>query len=126
MNKIKKARIFLENQFKSALDDKKHVEQIVLITKDIFKDLFKKFINDYIIKNPDGFFDIDWSYSPIRIHEKNITIYDVLSKNWEEILTYIKDNKSLNTIKRKNKINKDIDDFKKQANEEKESNNYFI
>ena len=45
---LDKAKAFLEDQFQKALGDEKYVEQIVLIARGVFNDLYDSFICDYI------------------------------------------------------------------------------
>lgn len=87
---IEKAKRFLENQFKKGIADEKHVEQIVLISRGIFQDLYQKFINDYIdyIPNHEAFFRIDWLNlrSGIHVYGEGTTFGDIEAAKWNGLL----------------------------------------
>ena len=88
---LDKAKEFLEDQFQKALGDEKYVEQIVLITRGIFNDLYVRFICDYInyIDSPEDFFRIDWLNlrSGISVYGENTTFGDIEAARWSSLLS---------------------------------------
>ena len=90
-NGTEKAKTFLKKQFNQSLGDRKHTEQIVLISRGIFNDLYDIFIKDYIeyIETPDDFFQIDWLNlrSGISVYGENTTFGDIEAAKWSSLLS---------------------------------------
>lgn len=119
----KKARTFLRNQFKKGLGDEQYVEQIVLITRGIFNDLYNLFISDYIdyIEAPDDFFHIDWLNlrSGISFYGENTTFGDIEAAKWSSLLSCLEGitNPKVYTIK--SKIRRYVISYQKDAEDER-------
>ena len=125
----KKARTFLRNQFKKGLGDEQYVEQIVLITRGIFNDLYNLFISDYIdyIEAPDDFFHIDWLNlrSGISFYGENTTFGDIEAAKWSSLLSCLENvtNPKVHAIRAK--IRRYIVSCQRQADDERARNQLF-
>lgn len=126
---LHKAKIFLENLFKRALGDEQSVEQIALITKGIFEDLYVKFIREYIdfIDTPDGFFQIDWLdfHSGFSIYGEDATFGDVEAARWSGLLSCLEGITNPKVFAIKSIINRHIVSSQKRADEERARNNLW-
>ena len=123
---LNKAKVFLENQFKQAIRNEQYVEQIALITRGLFEDLYIKFIKEYIdfIDTPDDFFQIDWldSHSGFSIYGEEATFGDVEATRWSGLLSCLKDITNPKVFAIKSIINRHIVASQKRADEERARN----
>ena len=119
----KKARTFLRNQFKKGLGDEQYVEQIVLITRGIFNDLYNLFISDYIdyIEAPDDFFHIDWLNlrSGISFYGENTTFGDIEAAKWSSLLSCLEGITTPKVYAIKSKIRRYVISYQKDAEDER-------
>ena len=119
----KKARIFLRNQFKKGLGDEQYVEQIVLITRGIFNDLYNLFISDYIdyIEAPDDFSHIDWLNlrSGISFYGENTTFGDIEAAKWSSLLSCLEGITNPKVYAIKYKIRHYVISYQKDAEDER-------
>ena len=119
----KKARTFLRNQFKKGLGDEQYVEQIVLITRGIFNDLYNLFISDYIdyIEAPDDFFHIDWLNlrSGISFYGENTTFGDIEAAKWSSLLSCLEGITNPKVYAIKFKIRRYVISYQKDAEDER-------
>lgn len=123
---LKKAKVFLEDQFKKTLEDNQSVEQIALITRGIFEDLYVKFIREYIdfIDTPDDFFQIDWldSRFGFSFYGDDATFGDAVAARWSRLLSCLEDITNSKVFGIKSIINRHIVASQKQADEERARN----
>lgn len=123
---LHKAKIFLENLFKRALGDEQSVEQIALITKGIFEDLYVKFISEYInfIDTSDDFFRIDWLglRSGFSIYGENTTFGDVEAAKWSGLLSCLNDIKNPKIFAIRANVSRRIVCCQKRADDERARN----
>ena len=123
---LDKAKAFLEYQFQNALGDEKYVEQIVLITRGVFNDLYDKFISDYInyIEASDDFFRIDWLNlrSGISFYGENTTFGDIEAAKWSSLLSRLEDIKTPKVYPIRAQIKRYIVSCQKQADDERARN----
>ena len=119
----KKARTFLRNQFKKGLGDEQYVEQIVLITRGIFNDLYNLFISNYIdyIEAPDDFFHIDWLNlrSGISFYGENTTFGDIEAAKWSSLLSCLEGITNPKVYAIKSKIRRYVISYQKDAEDER-------
>ena len=124
-----KAKAFLRNQFEKGLGDEQYVEQIVLITKSIFNDLYNLFISDYIdyIEAPDNFFHIDWLnlHSGICFHGENTTFGDIKAAKWSSLLSYLEGITNPKVYAIRSTIKRYIINCQKQADDERVRNQLY-
>ena len=124
-----KAKAFLKNQFEKGLGNEQYVEQIALITRGVFNDLYNLFISDYIdyIKSPEDFFHIDWINlrSGIRSYGENTTFGDIEAARWSSLLSYLESVTNPKVYAIKSKIKRYIVSCQKQANEERTRNQLY-
>ena len=118
-----KAKEFLKNQFNQSLGDRNHTEQIVLITRGIFNDLYEIYIRTFIeyIKSPDDFFMIDWLNlrSGISVFGENTTFGDIEAAKWSSLLPILESNQDLKVYAIKAHIKRKIVSCQKQADDER-------
>ena len=117
-----KAQAFLKNQFKKGLGDERYIEQIVLITRGFFNDLYNLFISDYIdyIKAPDDFFHIDWLNLRSGIsYGENTTFGDIEAAKWSSLLSCLKSITNPKVYSIRSKIKRYIVSCQKQADDER-------
>ena len=118
-----KAKTFLRNQFKKGLGDEQYVEQIVLITRGIFNDLYNLFISDYIdyIETPDDFFHIDWLNlrSGISFYGENTTFGDIEAAKWSSLLSYLEGITNPKVYAIRSKIRRYVISYQKDAEDER-------
>ena len=117
-----KAQVFLKNQFKKGLGDERYIEQIILITRGIFNDLYNLFISDYIdyIKDPDDFFHIDWLNLRSGIsYGENTTSGDIEAARWSGLLSCLKSITNPKVYSIRSKIKRNIVSCQKQADDER-------
>lgn len=117
-----KAQVFLKNQFKKGLGDERYIEQIILITRGIFNDLYNLFISDYIdyIKAPDDFFHIDWLNLRSGIsYGENSTYGDIEAAKWSSLLSCLKSIANPKVYSIRSKIKRYIVSCQKQADDER-------
>lgn len=121
-----RAKGFLENQFKKALGDEQHVNQIVLISRGIFNDLYNKFICDYIdyIDSPEDFFQIDWLnfHSGFHVYGENTTFGDIEAARWSSLISCLEGVTSPKVYAIRAKIKRYIVSSQKQADDERARN----
>lgn len=125
-NGTEKAKAFLKKQFNQSLGDRKHTEQIVLISRGIFNDLYDIFIKDYIeyIKTPDDFFQIDWLNlrSGISVYGENTTFGDIEAAKWSSLLSSFEGVTSPKVYAIKARVRRYIVNCQKQAVDERARN----
>gem|GEM_PF-6042189 len=118
-----KAKEFLKNQFNRSLGDRNYTEQIVLITRGIFNDLYEIYIRTFIeyIKSPDDFFMIDWLNlrSGISVFGENTTFGDIEAAKWSSLLSILESNQDLKVYAIKAHIKRKIVSCQKQADDER-------
>ena len=123
---LDKAKAFLENQFQKALGDERYVEQIVLIARGIFNDLYDRFISDYInyIDSPDDFFRIDWLnlHSVIGPYGENTTYGDIEAARWSSLLSCLEGITTPKVYAIKSKIRSYVISWQKEAESERARN----
>ena len=121
-----RAKGFIENQFKKALGDKQHVNQIVLISRGIFNDLYNKFICDYIdyIDSPEDFFQIDWLnfHSGFHAYGENTTFGDIEAARWSSLISCLEGVTSPKVYAIRTQIKRYIVSCQKRADEERARN----
>lgn len=121
-----KAKDFLKNQFNKSLGDRNYTEQIVLITRGIYNDLYDIFIRIYIeyIKTPDDFFKIDWLNlrSGISLFGGNTTFGDIEAAKWSSLLSILESNTDPKVYAIKAHIKHKIVTCQKQAEDERARN----
>ena len=126
---LDKAKAFLEDQFQKALGDEKYVEQIVLITRGVFNDLYDKFISEYIdyIEAPDDFFHIDWLnlHAGIHVYGENTTFGDIEAARWSSLLSCLESITTPKVYAIRAKIKRYIVSYQKQADDERARNQIF-
>lgn len=119
---VEKAQVFLKDQFKKGLGDERYIEQIVLITRGIFNDLYNLFISDYIdyIEAPDDFFHIDWLNLRSGIsYGENTTSGDIEAARWSSLLSCLKNITNPKVYSIRSKIKRYIVSCQKQADDER-------
>ena len=123
---LDKAKAFLEYQFQNALGDEKYVEQIVLITRGVFNDLYDKFISDYInyIEASDDFFQIDWLnfHSGFHVYGENTTFGDIEAARWSSLISCLEGVTSPKVYAIRAQIKRYIVSCQKRADEERARN----
>ena len=123
---LDKAKAFLEDQFHKALGDEKYVEQIVLIARGVFNDLYNKFISDYIdyINSPKDFFQIDWLnlHSGIHVYGENTTFGDIEAARWSSLLSCLENVTNPKIYAIMAQIKRYIISCQKQADDERARN----
>ena len=121
-----KAKAFLENQYQKALGDEKYVEQIVLIARGVFNDLYYKFICDYIdfINSPKDFFQIDWLnlHFGIHVYGENTTFGDIEAARWSCLLSCLENVTNPKVYAIRAQIKHYIVSCQKQADDERVRN----
>ena len=121
-----RAKVFLENQFKKALGDEQYVDQIVSISRDVFNDLYNKFINDYIdyIDSPEDFFQIDWLnfHSGFHVYGENTTFGDIEAARWSNLLLCLESVTNPKVYAIRAQIKRYIVSCQKRADEERTRN----
>lgn len=121
-----KAKVFLKKQFNQSLGDRKYTEQIVLISRGIFNDLYDIFIRDYIeyIETPDDFFQIDWLNlrSGISVYGENTSFGDIEAARWSSLLSSFEGVTSPKVYAIKARIRRYIVSCQKQAVDERARN----
>jgi hypothetical protein len=124
-----KAQIFLKNQFKKGLGDERYIEQIVLITRGIFNDLYNLFISDYIdyIKAPDDFFHIDWvNLRSGIIYGENTTSGDIEAARWSSLLLCLESITNQKVYAIRSRIKRYIVSCQKQADNERTRKQLYL
>jgi hypothetical protein len=106
-----KAKTFLKNQFEKGLGNEQYVEQIVLITRVVFNDLYNLFISDYI----------DWLNlrSGIRSYGENTTFGDIEAARWSSLLSCLESVTNPKVYSIRSQIRRYIISYQKDAEEEK-------
>ena len=121
-----RAKVFLENQFKKALGDEQYVDQIVSISRDVFNDLYNKFICDYIdyIDSPEDFFQIDWLnfHSGFHVYGENTTFGDIEAARWSNLLLCLESVTNPKVYAIRAQIKRYIVSCQKRADEERTRN----
>ena len=122
-NGTERAKVFLRNQFKQSLGNVKYTEQIVLISKGIFNDLYDIFIRDYIdyIRTPNDFFLIDWLNLRFGVsaYGEETTFGDIEAAKWSSLLPRLEGIKNPKIYAIKAQINLHIVTLQKQADNER-------
>ncbi len=126
---LDKAKAFLEDQFPKALGDEKYVEQIVLIARGVFNDLYDSFICDYInyIDSTEDFFRIDWLnlHSGISVYGENTTFGDIEAARWSSLLSCLENVTNPKVHEIRAKIRRYIVSCQRQADDERARNQLF-
>jgi hypothetical protein len=126
---LDKAKAFLEDQFQKALGDEKYVEQIVLIARGVFNDLYDRFISDYInyIDSAEDFFQIEWLNlnSGISVYGENTTFGDIEAARWSNLLSCLENVTNPKVYAIRAKIKRYIVSCQRQADDERARNQLF-
>jgi len=124
-----KAKAFLEDQFQKALGDEKYVEQIVLIARGVYNDLYNRFISDYInyIDSAEDFFRIDWLnlHAGFHFYGEKTTFGDIEAAKWSSLLSCLENVTNPKVYAIRAQIKRYIISCHKQADDERAKKQIF-